>query len=405
MRPAILIAILAAVLGLEVWQAAVTPTWAIDEPLWFRKAQATSAHTADPDDRFYAIDVPGLNRWIYWPMFRITGLYKVPPGEPECWSLRDGRIYFEESFTNPRWPVNVSQEAFQTWIHRRGRYAPRSSIMALRLVNIAVYGVMLAALWYAARAALKSPWLAVLAVCPVALVPAFNVNVAFVVWSGDIFALAMLAVALAVWMRYHLKGQTASRSAILVISILCGLATASKLNGVLVLFAYLTYLAICSNGLSRLTNPLVAGLIAFATFLAVDPVVFLYPDKAPWQVLSLMVTRRMQVAADWTRREGPLGWSQILSLAIFWWPLVPVAVWAFWRQRRARWFLPLALWCAFNLVGTLAGVLEVNRADDEYMAQAYMALFFPVAVAIIALGTQNPEAEADRRLSQSPPAQ
>jgi len=386
MRAAILIAILAAVLGIEVWQAAETPTFPIDEPLWFRKAQATSAHTTDPDDRFYAIDVPGLNRWIYWPMFRITGFYKVPPGEKECWSLRKGRIYFEGTVTNPLWPQNVTPEQFKQWVHRRGAYAPRSSIMALRLVNIAVYGVMLVALWWTAKAVLRSHWLALIPTASVAITPAFTTNMAFVTWSGDIFVLAMLAVTLAVWTYFHLRGNPTSRTAVIVTALMCGLTTSSKLNGVVVLFGYMAYLAIVSRGWSRLVKPAVAGAIAFAVFLAVNPVVFLFPDSYPWEVLMRMVTRRSEVVSAWVRREGPLPWTELVSHALFWWPLLPAAIWLFWRQRRASWFLPLALWCAFIVVGTLAGIIGVQRADDEYTAPILLSLFFPLATAMLALG-------------------
>jgi len=386
MKGATLLFIFAAVLGLEAWEAVRAPLYPMDEALWFRKAQATSAHVMNPDDRFYAVDVPGFNRWIYWPMFRITGLYRVPPGEPECWSVRGGRIYFKGTFNNPAWPRNPTEEQFQWFVHRHGRYAPRSSMMALRFTNIAVYGVMLAALWWTARAALKSPWLALLAVSPVALTPAFNLNLAFVTWSGDIFMLAAVAVTLAAWTRFHLAGAATSRKAIIVTGILCGIAAGSKLNGILVLAAYCLYLAIVSRSFSRLANPAMAAAIAFAVFLAVDPVVFLYPDRAPWQVLTMMVVRRGQVVADWTRREGPLAWAEFYSHALFWWPMLPAAVWAFWKCRRRAWFLPLALWCGVMVVGTLVGVLEVNRADDEYLGPVYMALYFPVAVAFISLG-------------------
>jgi len=77
-------------------------------------------------------------------------------------------------------------------------------------------------------------------VLPLAFVPVLvcSGGVAYVSWSGDIFALTAMAASLAVWLHFHLKGLAASRRAVLLVGALAGFAAGSKQTGVLAVVAY-----------------------------------------------------------------------------------------------------------------------------------------------------------------------
>jgi hypothetical protein len=363
------LASLAALLGAVVLQARGTPTTPFDEPLWFARSLVLPSDASDPDYRAWAVDVPAVNRWVYYAVLHATGLDEIPPGEPRCWSMRGGELRWYGK-PLPKWVREYYSDVYylEWWDRNFGPYCPRRAVMAMRYTNIAFFALFAALLWCAAAQVLSSRLWATAAVLPILLAPTClrPIGISFVTWSGDVFMAAAMSAALAVWLRYHLKGRGASASAIVAVGILCGLAVASKHTGVLLVAAYAVYLALTAKGLGRLLRPLAALLVAASVAALLNPIVFLYPGASPWQVIEMAADRRASVLARQLATLKPCPWGSLMAGAFYWWPLVPAALAAVWACRRERWFAPVALWCGFLAGGAGAGLLRIRVMQERY---------------------------------------
>ena len=239
------LAVLASILGLYAWQAVVTPTFPFDEPLWFMRSRVPPTDISRPEYRSWSIDTPSLNRWTYYCVLKATGLDAVPEGEPRAWHTENGVLYFgTERLPNDALTPRLSAAGLARWEGLYGPYAPRKAVIAMRMVDVAVYGVLLVCLWWTTRLALRSWGLAVIAVLPMTVIPLFAMRLAFASASGDVHFMAAAAAALAVWTYSHLKGAGASWAAVIAVSIALGFAAGSKHLGLLVLASYGLYLVI-----------------------------------------------------------------------------------------------------------------------------------------------------------------
>jgi hypothetical protein len=274
-------------------------------------------------------------------------------------------------------------EALAEWEKQRGTYAPRAAIIALRMADLAGYAALVVALWWTGWVVLESPYLAILGVLPMTIIPLFGLRVAFASASGDIFCMAVMAAALAVWTYCHVRGNATAWLPLAIVAALIGLAAAAKLIAILTLVAYWTYLAIYSRGWRRLVNPIAAGAVAFVVFAMLDPIVFIDPLN-PFRMCLMMIEWRLGLVAGYVSAHGPMTWTEFLEQALFWWPMTPAIAFVVWRSRSKPWFAPVALWGGALFFGTIMQLAHTRMLSPHYLAPLELGLYFPVALMLIA---------------------
>jgi len=381
-----LLALFALVMAAEVQEALRRPLRGFDEPLWFMRSLVTPADLSTATYRRWAKDIPGVNRWAYYVTLKVTGLDRIPADEMPCWSIGDEFILFNGMPVN----VPVYSKAFTTlpdWEAVQGRYAPRRGIMAMRMVDLGAYAVCIVSLWLTAWLVLRHKWLAALTATPLVLSPVLARDLAFFVTSGDVFLLASLSATLAAMTFFHLRGRGTSSLSILVVSILGGLAASSKHPGVLAVAAFAAYLAWQSRGWQRLVNPIGAVMISLATFAAINPVFIFCPGEWPWNVCIDMMQRRAEVNRIQMSSYGVVTATEMFKF--FWWPFLPAGAYALWASRKEPWFPAVGCWAIFIIGGMLLGMMQIKVATSRYVAPLEMAVFFPVALCVIALGRRH----------------
>jgi hypothetical protein len=99
----------------------------------------------------------------------------------------------------------------------------------------------------------------------------------------------------------------------------------------------------------------------------------------------MMMERREVVIAQRVRELGALSLAKVFKVLFFWWPILPLGVFATWTCRRERWFGSIGVWGAVLVAGHIAGVFETHFAVPRYLAPLEMGFFFPVSVAVITL--------------------
>jgi hypothetical protein len=360
-------------------QAYHVPTRPVDEALWFQRSILSPLHV-EGEGRMWGIDIPAVNRWLWWAALKATGTDKVPRGEPPAWYLDDeGNMMFQGRWTLPIW-LEGPDGPLDRWMARHGAYAPRRAILVMRSVNVAVFALFLLGLWYAGRRISGCAAAASLAIVPVALAPIMCESVAFVSLSGDVPMLAASTWALVLWLRGCERGAALHWRNVLGVGALCGLATASKHSGVLPLGAFILWLSLQGGIRRRIVNIALAGSAAFAVFFCLNPVLFLSPGEYPIAILMEMISRRSAVAALHVSLHGPVSWSQFYGDTLFWWLLVVPYCYALWRYRREWWAGPLALWSGVFIIGTLAGGVEMRAFHPHYRAPMEMALWWPLGL-------------------------
>jgi hypothetical protein len=381
-----LLALFALVMTAEVREALRRPLRGFDEPLWFMRSLVTPADLSTVRYRYWAKDIPGMNRWVYYVTLKLTGLDHIPAGEQPCWSIGSEFIMFQDNSVS----VEPKAPAFTTladWEAVQGRYAPRRSIMAMRMADLGAFAVCVISLWFTAWLVLRHKWLAALTVTPLVLSPIFVRDLSFFVTSGDIFLLACLAATLAAMTFFHLRGRGTSSLSILIVSILAGLASSSKHPGVLAVAAFAAYLAWQSRGLQRIVNPMGAIMVSLATFAAINPVLVFCPGEWPWNVCIDMMQRRAQVNRIQMSSYGVVTATE--TFKFFWWPFFPAGAYTLWASRKERWFPAVGCWAIFIIGGMLLGMITIKVSTFRYIAPLEMAVFFPVGLCIIALSRHH----------------
>ncbi|MHC4713728.1 MAG: phospholipid carrier-dependent glycosyltransferase [Planctomycetota bacterium] len=388
---AVLVVTILAVAAAFVQQAFSTPLRPFDEPLWFHRSLVTPASVDTPERRHWAIDIPGLSRWVHWAVLKTTDLDRIPPSEPPCWDIRDGRVYFKGEPTDSFWGRKPGR-TLEQWEARHGRYAPRKGLMAMRMTNLAFFFLAVGSLYYTAWLVLGRKWLSALAVVPVLASPVFATDVAFLSRSGDVFLVAAFAAGLAAWTRFHLSGRGTSTAAIAVMGIVAGLAVSAKHPGVLLVAAYGGYLVWLSPGWSRLVNPLALMLVAFGVFGLLNPGIFLGAGGNPFAACLMMIERRAINVAHHLRYSGAMSFTQVFGF--FWWPLFPAFAYLLWACRRERWFPAVGTWAAVITAAMLIGLFTVRLSFPSYFAPLELSLYFPLSLAALSLAARCGAAEA-----------
>jgi len=383
-------------MGALAFEACRKHTAPFNEPLWFMRARVLPTDLSTEDHRLWAIDVPALNRWLYWPVLKLTGFDRVPPGEPFAWEFKDDGVYFQGVRGPDDWiPVTPSHKSI-TWFRSfYGDYAPRRGIVALRTVNLAAFLAMLLLLWLTARRIIGSDILAVATVVPFCLLHFWITTQAFVSMSGDIFMLAGFALALFLWTKFHLAGRGASWTSVIAMGLAAGIATSAKHPGVIVLGAFSLYLLWYARGWDKMLKPVAAAAVALCVFTIVNPAILLYPGARPWEVLGMMVDRRQAVALQAVAHRGDPGLSAIWRGVFFWLPLMPAALVGAWSLRSEKWLAPVVLWSSSITLVTAVELVRLGVFEARYAASIEMAVYFTLALMGMALvmRTRAPVAE------------
>jgi len=362
-------------------QAAATPIHSRDEPLWFMRSGSTPADLSSPEKRFWAIDVPGLNRWVWWSALTATGLREPPRGEGPCWRTIGSRLYWRGS-EDP----DSDARALARTERMYGAVAPEAAIYAMRTTNVIAFLGGLAMLYAVALRATGSHAVSTAAVAPIVVSPLFALNLAFLCWSGDSFLFAGLALVLLVWTR---RPQPTLRNAALV-GAACGLALGAKLVAMPALAAYCAWALWRGRGRSRILAPAAACAAALAVFAILNPVVIMHPSRSPIQiggnafgVLAAMCARRAQQSATLVASGMPLTWATMLAQFTPYWPLVPINIVASARAMRDPSRAPIALWGVALWGSTLAAYVIMGVSHRRYLGPAEYSLFFSTAVLVL----------------------
>jgi hypothetical protein len=409
--------VLGGIVASVAYHAATEDTLLLDEGIWFTRARVLPSDLSTDVYRRWAIDPPAANRWIYGAVLTATGLDKVPAGEKSPWSESNGEFYWNGRLLGPYIRAYYKDhDTLEKWMAYAGSYTPRGAVLAMRAVNVTTFAVYITLMWLCALAALRSSLLATAAVVPIAVSHATMLpyGLSFYSWSGDVFMMAAMAGALLALIRFHEKGRAANVWPIVVVAGLTGLAVASKQHAMLALWAFIAYLAWQSRGWRRIANPILAASIAATVYMAVNPVMFLYPGKWPWDIEMMIVAERGDVLMRYERSFGLASAGQILSDSLYWWPIVPLALAAAWSCRREKWFPPVALFGFFLAAGTASALFRTGMLQARYMAVAEMGLFLLVSVCLMTVSLRanaayrhspggTPEAANEQSLANAGP--
>jgi hypothetical protein len=307
-------------------------------------------------DYYYAIDHPALSHWCDRAVLQVLGitigdLPKVDKNKDYDWNIAHGR-------TVPRAPVN-----------------------ALRTVNVVLLVGTMLSLFAAARLVFgKCLWGFVLT-APLVLSPAIITSVGAYI-KTDAYLAFFFALAFALWLRFHLSKKPMRLAHMAIMGILAGLAVSTKLNGGLLVLAYLTYLAWHSTGFDRIWRPCVFGLLVFLIFVVVNPVMQRGGLVWPFEVMRDMLRLRGRISEFHDAYLGTARWDYMVNFLFPYWYLLPLFAILVYNARRESWFPPAILWSSFLVVGTAA---TVRQPFNRYLMPLNLGLFTIVLMSTISV--------------------
>jgi hypothetical protein len=346
---------------LLLWQAICAPLYPFDEPLWYlRCARIWPCQFHSKWAYGAAVDLPAVNRWLYGSALRATGLHTLP-----C----------------PRADYSKTLEQNRA----EGRVAPWRAVMVMRSVNVVVLCAMVGTLYCAAYLVVGSRWWALAAVIPVVASKTFSMRLTEKV-APDAMLLCMMALTLAPWLAWHLRGDIGKWKMGLYLGLLAGLATATKLNGGLLVIALVVYFAITCGKWERVFVPLMTTGAAFAVFVLVNPVMW-YGYIPVFSPTVDMLARRFVIMAIKAAQYGPMSFTDFAQQALPTWPLLPLMLAVFFAAWRQPWFLPVACWGGALAIGTF---FTIGVPVQHYLAPLELGLYFPAALALVSNYRSHP---------------
>jgi hypothetical protein len=311
-------------------------------------------------NHLYAVDQPAIYRWVGRAVLSAT-------------STEIGDIPEIEG-SDLNWNI-------------ANRHAPWGPVMVLRKATGTVYLLALVALFFAARAALGSYAWGFLLGAWLALPEHLGWFVAGYIMT-DAYLAFFLALSLLVWLVFHHSRNPLAPWRVAVMGVVIGLTVSSKVNGGLVLLAYITYLVIEARGAGRVLLPIVAAGVSFAVFLAINPIMLSDAPLGWLHAIRDIIARRTEVLDIHRHNFGEFGLGKRLAFLFPIWYLLPLPAFLIFiiKARGERWFLPVCLWSAFLIVGTAAT-----------LTQGFYRYIMPVDFAIATLVTLS-VASVTRRL-------
>jgi len=164
--------------------------------------------------------------------------------------------------------------------------------------------------------------------------------------------------------------------------VVIGLALSTKLNGGLLLVAYLVYLVLESKGIDRVWRPVAFVSTAFTVFVAVNPVLQKGGVAGLFDTLRAMLAWRGRVYRLHEHLFGTMpGWKMFTFMFPYWY-LLPLAALLVWGNRRERWFAPVILWSLFLVVGT---AVTINQPFTRYLMPIDFGITVSVMLSAIAI--------------------
>ena len=363
-----------------------------DNPTWYHRSVRWPFHAREELDYKRAIDVPAVNRWVYGIALHAAGLANEPGVAAE-----------DSSFMPPKKGVDIPSHLTPT------------VALTMRSVNAVVLLVYYGCLAWVAVTCLGSWRAAAVPIAAVLMPEALRWVAAFRI-GPDVFLLTGYLAFLAVWVRFHAVHRTASWASCIVLGMIGGAATAAKLNGALVVLAYTASVLWTTTGVRRFLMPLAICAVALATFMLLNPVFYL-SGRAPWTVISDMLSRRAEVIANVNYEYPHSKWYTItapftirVSDRVFdigghvfvmphfrvpLWLCVPACILAqIVAARRYEWMKPVAWWGIVIFIGNAAAI---NIPVQWYTAPLLLSLLFPTALAITALAREHLEMRRQRK--------
>ena len=293
----------------------------------------------------YSIDHPSIKRHVYGWVLHAIGVHEM--------SVPD-----------------VDYTKNKEWNLERGRVPPLDVSIALRFTNAAFMAGALVLIFLTGLVVLRNAYLSLLV--PVGLILSRRVAEGAVAYLGcDAILAFFVALTLFVWVLLAERGKASSLYGAAIIAAVAGLALSSKLNGGLVIISYCLYLAIVNRGAKRFTMPLLAAAVCVAVFVALNPVMWGGPTWTPAGAVRAMFRHRENIwLSQYSERPMPRMWlvTVFFPYAAFLPAFVAIAVFL----RKEKWVLPVCIWAAVLVAGTLA---SVNRTYARYYVPIDMATF------------------------------
>jgi hypothetical protein len=326
--------------------------WAM-KAYWLPRPHFSNEAAAEGEFR-YETTVPSLYRWYAGLVIRVAGV----------------QAYCIDSVSPREWfPPDIAEAAPALLPRYEYGFVQPVVLDTLRPANVFLYAIMLCFLFAIAYKITGKSAAALFTVVVIAISPTFWDCVAWRMGPDALLCL-MFVVTLAGWL--WLSGW----KRLVLVSVFCGLACATKQNGVLLLAAWCGYLVFSSRGARRVLWPLVAVVLAGIVFCAVNPSTW----HDPWRFLARSVWMRRVLANGMASGHEPRTWWRFLNDALPLWPIVPVYLWLLWGRRREKWFGPIAWWSIFLLFGTL---LTIPATETRYLAPLELGLYFTTALCLV----------------------
>ena len=300
------------------------------------------------DDLSYihGLDQPALERWVCHFLLKVSG--RMPESLPQKdWD-------YDRDFN---W--NVTQ----------GNVAPPDSVRLVRVAN-AAFMILAAACLFLALARAVSP----LAGLVGSLYLVFHPSLIDVMWSigSDPLLWLCMCAALLCWTLFE-----DSRTGLILVSLLGGLAASAKVNGAFIVVGYAVWLALRRKYLYAV----LAAAIGLLTFIICNPIVFsrgiFGVPVMLWEFLHWRTVRSSMIAAHYPAFAEAGRWRVMFYLLGVWWPLLPLLI-----VSRRLWKLDAPVFWAFTLaVGHLltvsAPLPRYTIAIQEGLALGLIAAYWP----------------------------
>jgi len=253
-----------------------------------------------------------------------------------------------------------------------------AALAVVRCVNAVWLVGALACIVLLARGATGSWGWGLVVAAPLALSGRFGAGVGGSVSPDAAFTFFLALMAL-VWVRHDLSGNAAAWPRVLTVGVLGGLALSTRYGAALVLVAYAAHL-VGSRRVAGLSRAAVFAATVAAVFAAINPVMWRggpvwWADV--WRDVIELRAGELQLQTDDIR-----GFAVQLSAAFPAWYAAPVLAWLFWRARRARWFVPLALWAGCLAFGAALTAYDVS---DRNIVPLEMPLIVLVMLSAVSL--------------------
>ena len=317
-----------------------------DETFHVKSSLVSPSECLTEEGYAYATDHPSIKRHVYrWVLGKI-GVHDI--------NIPD-----------------VDYSRTEKWNIEAGRVPSMGIVIPLRITNAAFVVAALVLVFFTALLVLRDAYLSLAVVVPLLLSGHIAPGVVAYIGCDAILAFT-LALSLFVLVALVQRGIASSLAGTLMLGVTGALALSTKFNGGLVIVAFCVYLVLVNRGIDRLFKPFIAATLCAAVFVLLNPVVrgggIDWALGVAWDMLG----RRRYI---WQSQyaEFPLSRAALVARFFPWAAFLLPLAGALVRLRKEKWALPVSVWSAVLVLGTLA---SVNRTYARYYLPVEMAAFF-----------------------------